>query len=211
LFGDATWSFDTAVVQPDEKKPVRTGRPRTREEVTHALAENRLRVFPRKTDLPTLGAALRSEEKPALVDLSVITLHVAKSLPISATLAGTAVQAALNRIQQKELHKELTEGASYTENIQVVTDRTALAREAMAALQELPHAEEEDYRIIVQTLSARLRPTLDAVLAALPSDAHMSDRDLLRLTRDAAHWVIRDSAQELQRQSFRRLPIRLSQ
>lgn len=202
LFGDATWSFDTAVVQPDEKKPVRTGRPRTREEVTHALAENRLRVFPRKTDLPTLGAALRSEEKPALVDLSVITLHVAKSLPISATLAGTAVQAALNRIQQKELHKELTEGASYTENIQVVTDRTALAREAMAALQELPHAEEEDYRIIVQTLSARLRPTLDAVLAALPSDAHMSDRDLLRLARDAAHWVIRDSAQELREAIF---------
>lgn len=113
LFGDATWSFDTAVVQPGREEASSHGATSySRRSHTRALAENRLRVVPRKTDLPTLGAALRSEEKPALADLSVITLHVAKSLPISATLAGTAVQAALNRIQQKELHKELTEGAS---------------------------------------------------------------------------------------------------
>ena len=32
-----------------------------------------------------------------------------------------------------------------------------------------PYAEEEDYRIIVQAISARLKPTLDAALEAAPS------------------------------------------
>ncbi len=202
LFGDTTWSFDTTVADPTPKKPARVGKPRTRDEVLEALGENRLKAFHRKRDLPTLGAALKSEEKPSLVDLSTISLNVAQSLPISPTLAQTAVHAALNRIQQKELHKELTEGTSYAQDIQVVTDRAALAREAMAALEELPHAEEEDYRIIVQALCARLRPTLDAVLVALPSDVPLSDLELLRLTRDAAHWVIRGSAQELREAIF---------
>lgn len=202
LFGDASWSLDTPVANPNEKKPARAGRPRTRDEAVQALNENRLRVFRRRHDLPTLGNALKSEEKPSLVDLSAISLQVAQSLTISTTLAETAVHAALNRIQQNELHKELTEGASYEQRIQVVTDRAALAREAMAALEELPHAEEEDYRIIVLTLSARLRPTLDAVLAATPADMPLSESDLLRLARDAAHWVIRDCAQELREAIF---------
>lgn len=202
LFGDATWSFDTTVGDPAQKKPARAGKPRTRAEVLEALSENRLKTFHRKANLPTLGAALKSEEKPSLVDLSAISLQVAQALDISATLAQTAVHAALNRIRQKELHKELTLGTKYEQSIQVVTDRAALAREAMAALEELPHAEEEDYRIIVQALSARLRPTLDAALASTPSDTALTDSDLLRLTRDAAHWVIRDSAQELREAIF---------
>ena len=202
LFGDTTWSFDTTVADPSPKKPTRTGKPRTRDEVLETLNENRLKAYHRKRELPTLGSALKSEEKPSLVDLSTISLNVAQSLPISPTLAQTAVHAALNRIQQKELHKELTEGTSYAQDIQVVTDRAALAREAMAALEELPHAEEEDYRVIVQALCARLRPTLDTVLVASPAAEPSSEKELLRLTRDAAHWVIRSSAQELREAIF---------
>ncbi|BBN89718.1 hypothetical protein AZSP09_27410 [Azospira sp. I09] len=202
LFGDALWPLDTTVADPNEKKVARVDKPHTRAEVVQALGENRLRVFYRKQGLPTLSNALKSEEKPSLVALSAISQHVAQSLPISTTLAETAVHAALNRIQQSERHKELTEGACYEQKIHVVTDRAALAREAMTALQELPHAEEEDYRIIVLTLCSRLRPTLDAVLATTPADDPLSETDLIRLTRDAAHWVIRDSAQELREAIF---------
>lgn len=202
LFGDSTWALDTQAAEPVQKKPSRIDKPRTRSEVLEALTENRLKAFQRKGNLPTLGAALKSEEKPSLVDLSAISLQVAQSLEINATLAQTAVNAALNRVRQKELHKELTEGISYAEDIQVVTDRTALAREAVAALEELPHAEEEDYRIIVQAISARLKPTLDATLEAAPSQTPLSEQDLVRLSRDAAHWVIRDSAQELREAIF---------
>lgn len=202
LSSDAAWSLDTAVTNPNEKIHTRVGKPCTRNEVLQALSENRLRVFHRKLDLPTLGNSLMSEEKPSMVDLSAISMNVAQSLPISTTLAETAVHAALNRIQQKELHKELTNGSSYEQKIHVVTDRAALAREARYALEELPHAEEEDYRIIVLTLSARLRPTLDTVLATTPADVILSETDLVRLTRDAAHWVIRDCAQELREAIF---------
>lgn len=202
LFGDAAWSLDTTVANLNEKTPTRIGKPRTRDEALQALSENRLRVFHRKRDLPTLEKSLKSEEKPSLVDLSDISSQVAQSLIISTALADTAVQAALNRIQQRELHKELTEGSSYEQKIHVVTDRAALAREAMAALEELPHAEEEDYRIIVMALSARLRPSLDAALVAIPSEIPLSEIDLTHLTRDAAHWVIRDCAQELREAIF---------
>jgi hypothetical protein len=196
LFGDPTFFLDTLADEAPGAKPQRRGKPRTRHELFDTLTENRLQAYPRKLGLVTLGDRLKSEEKPTMVDLSVISRQVAETLVISAGLQQTAIMAALNRIEQTERHKELTEGTSYSQNIQVVTDRGALAREAMAALQDLPHAEEEDYRIIVQTLSARLRPALDAAVEAT-SDAAMPEPERIKRSRDAAHWVVRESAQEL--------------
>ncbi len=114
--------------------------------------------------------------------------------------AQTAVSAALNRNRGKETHKELTQGASYALDVEVVTDRQGLAKEAMAALQELPHAEEEDYRIVVRTLSQRLRPILDAAIGN--GEDAPSEMEQVRFARDAAHWVIRESAQELREAIF---------
>lgn len=200
LFGGTEWSLDTVAPELQVQKAPRKTRPGTRDEVLQALRENRLNAYARKRPLPTLQDRLKTEEKPDFVDLSAISLEVAQALPVSEALQRTAVLAALNRIQQKELHKELTEGSSYAQDIAVVTDRQALAREAMAALQELPHAEEEDYRIIVQALAARLRPALDAT--SEPESDAPTEIELVRLARDAAHWVIRDSAQELREAIF---------
>ncbi|NBW51163.1 MAG: DEAD/DEAH box helicase [Betaproteobacteria bacterium] len=197
LFAESGWAFDSLVPAPMETKAAKKGKPRTRAEVLEALSENRLQAFARKPDLVTLNDRLKREDKPDFVDLSEITLQVAQGLAISAALAQTAVSAALNRNQGKETHKELTEGASYALDVEVVTDRQSLAREAMAALQELPHAEEEDYRIVVNTLSARLRPVLDEAF-----DGELSEAERVRLSRDAAHWVIRESAQELREAIF---------
>lgn len=201
LFGDASFEFDTLVPDTDTKKPKRQGKPRTAHDVVAVLSENRLRTYPRKTGLVTLNDRLKSEDKPSMVDLSVISRQVAQGLSISDALQHTAVMAALNRIEQKEKHKELTEGATYDLNIQVVTDRAALARDAMAALADLPHAEEEDYRIIVQVLSERLRPRLEQALAGTDDEA-MSEIERAKRARDAAHWVIRDSGQELSEAIF---------
>ncbi len=200
LFAESGWALDSVAPAPVETKTSKKGKPRTREEVLEALSENRLQAFARKPNMVTLNDRLRREDKPDFVDLSEITLQVAQGLSISAGLAQTAVSAALNRNQGKETHKELTEGASYALDVEVVTDRQSLAREAMAALQELPHAEEEDYRIVVHTLSARLRPVLDEALTT--SDGEYSEAERVRLSRDAAHWVIRESAQELREAIF---------
>lgn len=203
LFGDASWTLDTLAPELSPQKTKRSTKPRTPDEVLQMLGENRLKAYARKRNLPTLKDCLKSEEKPELVDLSAISLRVAQALPISATLQQTAVMAALNRIRQKEVHKELTTGTGYAQDIQVVTDRQALAREAMAALQELPHAEEEDYRIVVQTIATRLLPALVAALSDFtPGETPPTEAERVRLARDAAHWVIRDSAQELREAIF---------
>ena len=200
LFSDAEWSLDTLAPEPASTKAPKHVKPQTHAEVLQALGENRLHAFARKCGLPTLNDRLKREDKPDFVDLSEITEAVAQGLPISDTLAQTAVSAALSRNRGKETHKELTEGATYALDVEVVTDRQSLAKEAMAALQELPHAEEEDYRIVVQTLSARLRPELDA--ACGNEEGAPSETERVRFARDAAHWVIRESAQELREAIF---------
>ena len=186
-------------------KPVSRRRvppPDTRAAILAALSAHGLRIFARKADLPRLGRSLKTELKPELEDLSEISRAVASRLVISPGLQAMALKAALNRIKQKELHTELTTGATHSEEIQVVTDRSALAREAMAALRELPQAEEEDYKIIVQILASRLRSALDDALENLPFELQPTEPERVRLARDAAHWVIRASAQDLREDMF---------
>lgn len=200
MFGGTEWALDTMAPEPEVTKKPKQTKPGTRDDVLQLLDENRFKVFSRKRGLASLDDRLKREDKPDFVDLSAITLKVAQELAISDVLTQTAVSAALNRNLGKEMHKELTQGAGYEVDVQVVTDRQGLAREAMAALQELPHAEEEDYRIVVQTIAARLQPTVDAACstAALAT----TDAERVRMTRDAAHWVIRESAQELREGIF---------
>ena len=180
----------------------KSGPPKNRAAVLEALAAHRLRAFHLKSPLPQLARSLKTEEKPELGDLSEISRAVASRLVISPLLQATAVKAALNRIKQKERHTELTTGAEHVDEIQVVTDRVALAREAMAALRELPQAEEEDYKIIVQVISSNLRRALDDEVDNLPEDLQATEPERVRLARDAAHWVIRSAAQDLREDMF---------
>ena len=205
------WGMDELAPEPAPATR-RKSAPTTRAEVVQTLADNRLRAFERKqgSAVPTLHDRLRSEEKPSFGALSAIAQQVARELPLPAALQQQAMQAALNLLTQKELHRELTTGTQYAHEIAVVTDRRALAREALAALQQLPHAEEEDYRLIVQELVERLRPALEGALLdaaqrapeAGQAVAALQDAQRLRLLRDAAHWVIRASAQELREAIF---------
>ena len=51
---------------------------------------------------------------------------------------GTSLLQRLPHLNAEELHRELATGADYAQAIAMVTDR-----EALAALQQLPHAEKE--------------------------------------------------------------------
>jgi hypothetical protein len=178
---------------PHTRRPA----PQNSKELLAELAIHGLRAYARKHPLAQLGRSLKTEEKPELNDMSDISRAVATRLEITDGLRATAVKAALNRIKEKEQHTELTTGEGYTEDIQVFTDRSALAREAKQALQTLPQAEEEDYVLIVQVLASRLRGALDEQLENLSPEAQPAEAERVRLSRDAAHWVIRKSAQEL--------------
>ncbi len=175
---------------------------RTRDEVLAVLKNHGLCAYPRKSGLPQLGASLKTEQKPELEDMSAISRDAATKLTLDDALRNTAVKVALNRISELERHTELTTGANYDESFQLVVDRSALAREAMLALRELPQAEEEDYKIIVQVLAERLRPTVNEALADMPGAEAPSDMERKRLARDAAHWVVRKEVQTLREDMF---------
>jgi|GEM_PF-608875 len=191
------------VVTPDPVTPrARRKELQTRDELLAELGRRGLRAYPRKHNLAKLGRSLKTEEKPELDDMSEISRAVASRLLISDGLRATAVKAALNRIKEIEKHTELTTGEGYTEEIQVFTDRSALAREAMASLRELPQAEEEDYKLIVQVLASRLRSAINDEVENMAEASQPNEAESVRLARDAAHWVIVKSAQELREDMF---------
>lgn len=174
----------------------------TRDELVQALAQRGLRVYRRNEALPGLTQRLKTEVKPVLEDMSEISRTAAIRLEISEELKKVAVRAAFNRIKEKEQHTELTEGSSYTLEIQVFTDRNALARQARAALKTLPQAEDEDCRIVVETLASRLHPAIVEFADNFSQNHQPDETELKRLSRDAAHWVITKQAQPLKELMF---------
>ena len=209
IWDGANAVLDEVVMPASTTTPrLRRNDPQTREELMAELDRRGLRAYPRKRDLAKLGRSLKTEEKPELDDMSEISRAVASRLMISDGLRATAVKAALNRMKEIERHTELTTGAAYTEEIQVFTDRSALAREAMAQLRELPQAEEEDYKLIVQVLASRLRRTIDDEIENFPIETQPTDAECTRLARDAAHWVVLKSSQELREAMFSEIALR---
>ncbi len=212
--GDASTNaeelLDEIVPTPNTSSTPRLRRndPTTQDELMAELARRGLRAYPRKRDLAKLGRSLKTEEKPELDDMSEISRAVASRLVISDGLRVTAVKAALNRMKEIERHTELTTGAAYTEEIQVFTDRSALAREALAQLRELPQAEEEDYKLIVQVLASRLRRAIDDEIENFSVEAQPTEAECNRLARDAAHWIVCKSAPELREAMFSEIALR---
>ena len=179
--------------------------PGTREAVLAHLESHGLRAYPRRTGLEALEQCLKREEKPELEDMSAISRLVASRLALDAGLRAMAVKVAFNRITEEERRTELTTGGQQSEKIQVFTDRSALAREARAALRTLPQAEEEDYKIVVEVLAGRLRSSIDDEatngLGLLP-DSQPTEVERQRLARDAAHWVMLKQLQSLREDLF---------
>jgi hypothetical protein len=195
-------ALDVTAPSPTAPSRVRRKELQNSQELLAELGSRGLRIYPRKKGLTKLGRSLKTEEKPELNDMSEISRAVASRLLISDGLRATAIKAALNRIKDFEKHTELTTGAFYQEEIQVFTDRSALAREAMLSLRELPQAEEEDYKLIVKVLASRLRSAIDDEVENMAEASQPNEAERVRLARDAAHWVVVKSAQELREDMF---------
>lgn len=198
LFGDLAATESDAEYALDEmlppqatapKQPQR-GLPESKPELQELLSSKGIRSYPRRA-LGDLPAALKRELRPEMEDMSAVSEAVATRLAISDELKKNAVRAALNRLKEKEVHTELTEGTRSEEEVQVITDRNALAREANAILRDLPQVEDEDVRIIVEVLARRLKESIDEAFENADEETRPPERDLQRFSRDAAHWVIR--------------------
>lgn len=191
------YELDQMLPSPAASPRARRAMPASRQELLSLLEEKNLRPYPRRTGLRNLTVSLKRERRPEMDDMSAVSEAVATRLPISDELKRTAVRAALNRLKETEVHTELTEGQRSEEDVQVITDRAAMAREAVAVLRDLPGVEDEDVRLIVGVLARRLRESVDEAFEALDLDDWPSETELNRHARDAAHWVIRREAETL--------------
>ncbi|MBI5330658.1 MAG: DEAD/DEAH box helicase family protein [Betaproteobacteria bacterium] len=189
---------EMAPVPPSATPRARRAMPASREELLELLAEKNIRAYPRRmTGLRNLPTLLKRERQPEMDDMSAVSETAATRLAISGELKRTAVRAALNRLKEKEVHTELTQGQRSEEDVQVITDRAAMAREAVAILRSLPGVEDEDVRLIVGVLARRMRESVDEAFEDIEADDRPSEAELNRHARDAAHWVIRREADTL--------------
>ena len=198
--------FDTAATSAaddgelDEIRPaaasvraLKTATPASAAEWQAALRERGIRIYPRRTEV-ALPGALQREQRPQFADMARVSEAVASRLHIGDDLQRNAVRAALSRLREKEVHTELTAGTRHEEDVLVITDRAALAREAIAVLRALPQVEDEDVKIIVDVLSRRLSGRIDEEFEAADEETRPGEAELKRHARDAAYWVIRREA-----------------
>jgi superfamily II DNA or RNA helicase len=171
--------------------------PGSEAELLEWLSAKGIRAYSLHADIRNLPRALKREQRPQMQDMSRVSEGVATRLQISDELKRNAVRAALNRLKEKEVHTELTRGERHEEEVLMITDRAALAREAIGILRNLPQVEDEDVRIIVDVLASRLRGLIEEEFERFDEDARPQESELKRYARDAAHWVIRREAQNI--------------
>jgi len=207
LFGNAPvageadngYVLDETLPAPAANTPLRNRHeaPNSEAELLELLSTKGIRAYPRHANIRSLPRALKREQRPVMQDMNKVSEAVATRLPIPDELKRNAVRAALNRLKEKEVHTELTKGARHEEEVLMITDRSALAREAIAVLCNLPQIEDEDVRIIVEVLASRLRGLIGEEFESLDEEMRPDEAMLKRHARDAAHWVIRREAQNI--------------
>jgi len=169
----------------------------SRSEVINALDELGVATFDLRRDLVQLPSAMKREERPLMQDMESASRNAAARLEITAALSKMAIQVALGRVTEKEVHTELTTLTRTEEDVAVVIGRDRLAKLARGILAGLPQVEDSDSAVIVDVLAKRLRPTVDGEFVHLDRDERPPAVELERKARDAAHWVIYRSGAQL--------------
>lgn len=190
-------ALDAALATPEAEAARKKETPRSEAELLEFLSGKGIRAYARHADIRNLPRALKREQRPQMQDMTKVSEAVATRLAIPDELKRNAVRAALNRLKEKEVHTELTEGVRHEEDVLMITDRAALAREAIGILRGLPQVEDEDVRVIVEVLANRLRGVIDEAFEGVDDEVCPAETELKRYARDAAYWVIRREAQNI--------------
>jgi len=159
------------------------------------ISQQGLKAYPKNPQLRAAPAALQQETRPMLAQMADVSRHAASQLPLDEVVIAGAVRAARHALREKEIHTELTGNTRREQDVEIVTDRAALLREAESCLRRIPQVEDEDVRLIVNTLAQRVLPHMATAEEGTANRA--DEKQLLRLARDAACWIIRKQAQAL--------------
>ena len=181
--------------------------PQNRNELMQALESHGLRAYPRLAAVAhrTTPQQFTTEVKPLFDVLELDIREAARTLPLSAEVIGLATRAALNLLKEREVRTELFGGEVFEENVQVVTDRTALMQRTQEAL-ESAGLDEQDFIDLIDELAKRLLPEIerahayqkDEVRSSAASYASNFASVLRGQARDAACWVVHKQLPELQ-------------
>lgn len=171
--------------------------PKTAAQLLTAWEEKGLRSYPRKTGLVNLERTLKREQRPEMLGMTAMSRNVAAQLEIPALLMENAIKVSRDQLREVERHTELTTQHSHDENVLIVTDRNALAKEAALALRTLPQVEEEDIHAILEVLAARVLPRLQEKLDELESEQRPTPEAEKRMARDAANWIAKQQSDKL--------------
>ncbi len=177
--------------------------PQNRNELMQALESHGLRAYPRLAAVArrTTPQQFTTEVKPLFDVLELDIREAARTLPLSAEVTSLATRAALNLLTEREVRTELFGGEVFEENVQVVTDRTALMQRTQEAL-ESAGLEEQDLIELIDELAKRLLPEIERAHAyredELRPNASSFAGALRAQARDAACWVVHKQLPELQ-------------
>lgn len=180
---------------PAEHQQPKRSRSRSRTEFTSELHQIGLAAYPKRPTINALPLALKTEVRPEMSNMAAAARAAATKLNID-HLAKAAADIALDRVRDKEIHTELTTHSRTEQKVTVVVDRAALAREAHTALMSLPQVEEEDATIIIEVLTKRLKPVIEAEMGEEAQDA-AGEAGVIKLARSAAYAVIRKESEAL--------------
>lgn len=188
-----THSFGASTSPPHGSvtvKPSPVSRPHTHSDFMQALSAAGLRAYPLRKGLLTLEKAFKTEQRPEMSDMAQASRAAATRLEISSQVQKMAVAIALGKVKEKEVHTELTTHDRKEQNVVIVVERSVLAREAHQALHTLPQVEEADELIIIDVLSRRMKPLIEAEFTDSDNEVPPA-ADIKRMSRDAAFAVIR--------------------
>jgi type III restriction enzyme len=197
---DSTVSFgsfssaSTADTKALLKKPL--SKPKNRKDFLAALPSAGLKAYPLRSGLENLPRSLKTEQRPEMSDMAAAAKKAATRLDFSPQTKKLAVATAIGRVKEKEVRTELTSGDTKQQDVFVVVARSVLAKEAMKHLLALPQVEEEDAYIIIDVLSRRLQPEVEA-LSNEPDTESVTPAEIKRMSRDAAFAVIRKEYEAL--------------
>jgi type III restriction enzyme len=177
--------------------------PTTFDELLDAFSEAGIRSVRRSVNLRVPASFVT--EVPAEFEAFTLDVEAAvKKLPIDVTLQNTAIQAALDRMKERELYTELFTGQTREEEVQVVTDADALLEITIEKLESLG-LEEQDAIDAIATMGERLMGAIEQAVALQDDAIQNSSVNRRSKARQAACWVIHKRFAELEELLFAQL------
>ena len=184
----------TPSVAPPRKKLVK---PKTIEELLQRLSDAGVNAHALRSAEFGLHQAFASEERPQIENMLDASKQAAARLEIPPEVASMAVRLLLGKVSETEVHTELTTGQIERRKVAITLDRNALAASAKAKMRELPQVEDADAKAMVEVISMRMMDPLVQEFDGIDEDERPPLKELKRIARDAAHWVIVRSMDEL--------------